>query len=246
MDRRRNRFRVASRAACSLAGASLASHSALAGPPNAGEDRPVPAIEAALLREFGGAYPAVASPSGVVREFSLTAAPSVVPLFDGRPVEVWAYDGQVAGPTLRVRLGETVRVQFTNRSPQPTTIHWHGVRVPIGMDGVPGVTQPAVQPGGGFVSEFTPKAVDGMYAAKPFDPTGFELAPGNRLDLDVTFPAAAERKRIVVSDRFTRSCLRLATFDLGGKVAPAPSFPAPAPLPPGRVPRPCLPASSSG
>ena len=62
---------------------------------------------------------------------------------------------EVPGPTLRVRLGETVRVTFTNKLPQPTTIHWHGVRVPNAMDGVPGVTQALIAPGETFVYEFT-------------------------------------------------------------------------------------------
>src|SRR5438093_10850219 len=109
------------------------------------------------LREFAGSYPADATPVGVTREFSLTAAPATVALLDGRPLQVWAYNGQVPGPVLRVRLGETVRATLTNRLPQPTTIHWHGVRVPNAMDGVPGVTQPAVQPGETFVYEVTPK-----------------------------------------------------------------------------------------
>jgi len=66
---------------------------------------------------------------GTVREVAITAAPATLPMIDGAPLEVWAYDGQVPGPTLRVRRGDTLRVRFTNRLPQPTTIHWHGVRV---------------------------------------------------------------------------------------------------------------------
>src|SRR5258708_7057549 len=91
------------------------------------------------LGEFAGAYPILARPNGIVRTFDLVAAPADVTFGDGR------------------RLGETLRVRFTNRLPQPTTIHWHGVRVPNAMDGVPGVTQPAIQPGESFVYEFTPK-----------------------------------------------------------------------------------------
>jgi len=109
------------------------------------------------VAEFAAAYPRDASPNGTVREFAVVAAPAAISLFDGRPFDVWAYNGQVPGPTLRVRLGETVRVRFTNNLPQPSTIHWHGVRVPNAMDGVPGVTQPPVQPGETFVYEFTPK-----------------------------------------------------------------------------------------
>lgn len=108
------------------------------------------------VREFRGSYPEHASPTGVVREFDITAAPARVDVA-GRGLEVWSYNGQIPGPTLRLRLGETLRVRFTNRIDQPTTIHWHGVRVPNAMDGVPHVTQPPVMPGEGFVYEFTPK-----------------------------------------------------------------------------------------
>lgn len=114
-------------------------------------------LEARLLSEFEGAYPAEVKPEGPVREFEIVAAPTTLPLVDGRQLEVWAYNGQVPGPTLRIALGETLRVHFTNELPQPTTIHWHGVRVPNAMDGVPNVTQPPVEPGGTFVYEFTPK-----------------------------------------------------------------------------------------
>src|SRR3954469_23073543 len=107
--------------------------------------------------EFEGSYQEVASPTGVVRTFDVTAAPTKIPLIDGKDLEVWAYNGRVPGPTLRVKLGETVRVRFTNNLPQETTIHWHGVRLPNAMDGVPFITQKPVQPGETFVYEFTPK-----------------------------------------------------------------------------------------
>ena len=100
-----------------------------------------------LVREFSGAYPPEAHPTGQVRSFEIVAAETELPLLDGNRLRVWAYNGQVPGPTLRVRLGDTVRVHFVNRLPQPTTIHWHGVRVPNAMDGVPNLTQPQVEPG---------------------------------------------------------------------------------------------------
>ena len=109
------------------------------------------------LAEFAGSYPELATPSGVVRTFELTAAPAELRLIDGKPLQVWAYNGQVPGPTLRIRLGETIRVHFTNHLPQETTIHWHGVRLPNAMDGVPYLTQQPVPPGGTFTYEFTPK-----------------------------------------------------------------------------------------
>lgn len=95
-----------------------------------------------------------ASPPGT--EIRLVAAPTRVQILDGRALEVWAYNGQIPGPTLRVRAGETLRVRLVNHLPQPTTIHWHGVRVPNAMDGVPHVTQPPVWPGEDFLYEFAP------------------------------------------------------------------------------------------
>lgn len=64
--------------------------------------------------------------------------------------EIWGYDGGVPGPEIRARQGETVRRTLLNSLPQPTAIHWHGMRVPNNMDGVPGLTQKAVQTGGEF------------------------------------------------------------------------------------------------
>ena len=109
------------------------------------------------LAEFAGSYPAEVAPTGVIRSYDVVAAPAELPLVDGKTLKVWAYNGQVPGPTLRVRLGETLRVRFTNHLPDETTIHWHGVRLPNAMDGVPGLTQPAVAPGATFTYEFTPK-----------------------------------------------------------------------------------------
>src|SRR5262245_37940797 len=60
------------------------------------------------------------------------------------------YDGVVPGPTLRVKRGEELHVRLVNELSEPTSIHWHGVRVPNAMDGVPGLTQPPVLPGASF------------------------------------------------------------------------------------------------
>jgi len=73
----------------------------------------------------------------------------------GINVDAWTYNGTVPGPTIHVRQGDRIRVIFTNHLPEPTTIHWHGLDVPADMDGVPGMSQPPVQPGQTFVYEFT-------------------------------------------------------------------------------------------
>ncbi len=64
--------------------------------------------------------------------------------------DVWAYNGRVPGPELRFQQGERLAVTFENRLNQPSTVHWHGLRLPNSMDGVPGLTQAAVNPGETF------------------------------------------------------------------------------------------------
>jgi FtsP/CotA-like multicopper oxidase with cupredoxin domain len=90
------------------------------------------------------------------REFSLLAAPASTPLLGaGQPqTAVWAYSGQVPGPEIRVRQGDRVRILVENQLPEETTIHWHGVRVPNSMDGVPYLTQKPIARGETFPYEF--------------------------------------------------------------------------------------------
>ncbi|TIR28451.1 MAG: multicopper oxidase family protein, partial [Mesorhizobium sp.] len=92
------------------------------------------------------------------KEIRLTAEPARAQLAgaDHPPSDVWAYDGRIPGPTLRLRQGEAVRFLVENRLDQDTTVHWHGIRLPNAMDGVPGLTQPPIKPGESFLYEFTP------------------------------------------------------------------------------------------
>ena len=69
---------------------------------------------------------------------------------------LWGYNGTVPGPTLRVKRGDELRVRLVNELAEPTTIHWHGLRLPNAMDGVPQLTQPAVAPGASFDCRFRP------------------------------------------------------------------------------------------
>ena len=69
--------------------------------------------------------------------------------------DVWGYDGRVPGPELRFRQGERLRIEVHNALPTDTTVHWHGVRLPHAMDGVPHLTQAPIAAGGGrFLYEF--------------------------------------------------------------------------------------------
>ncbi|HEU0180402.1 MAG TPA: multicopper oxidase domain-containing protein [Blastocatellia bacterium] len=72
-----------------------------------------------------------------------------------RKMNAWGYNGVVPGPMIEVNEGDRLRVVFTNKLPEPTTVHWHGLEIPIEMDGTPYISQPMVEPGGVFVYEFT-------------------------------------------------------------------------------------------
>ncbi|MEP7274498.1 MAG: multicopper oxidase domain-containing protein, partial [Acidobacteriota bacterium] len=72
-----------------------------------------------------------------------------------RKMMAWGYNGSVPGPMFEVVEGDRVRVIFENKLPEPTTVHWHGLEIPIEMDGTPFISQPMVEPGGVFIYEFT-------------------------------------------------------------------------------------------
>jgi FtsP/CotA-like multicopper oxidase with cupredoxin domain len=89
-----------------------------------------------------------------VKEFHLVAEPVVRQMAPGFKAHLWGYNGQSPGPTIEVVEGDRVRIFVTNRLPEHTSIHWHGQRLPNGMDGVSGLTQKAIDPGKTFVYEF--------------------------------------------------------------------------------------------
>jgi len=78
-------------------------------------------------------------------------------LGDGKAAtDIWGFGGNAPGPILRVKQGEELAVAFTNKLPQASAVHWHGIRNINAMDGVPGLTQTVVEPGGSFAYRFTP------------------------------------------------------------------------------------------
>lgn len=89
-----------------------------------------------------------------VKEFHLVAEPVVREIAPGMKAHLWGYNGQSPGPTIEVVEGDKVRIFVTNRLPENTSIHWHGQRLPNGMDGVNGLTQPPIPPGKTFMYEF--------------------------------------------------------------------------------------------
>jgi len=88
------------------------------------------------------------------KEFHLVAEPVEREIAPGMVAKLWGYNGQSPGPTIEVVEGDRVRIFVTNRLPEHTTIHWHGQRLPNGMDGVGGLTQPHIKPGKTFVYQF--------------------------------------------------------------------------------------------
>lgn len=123
------------------------------------EDRPPRQNPAA-----GGSHVPVRTPNGWplpwrmrdgVKEFHLVAEEFEHEFAAGGKATVWGYNGSTPGPTIEAVEGDRVRIYVTNRLAEPTSVHWHGVLLPSGMDGVAGVTQPSIKPGETYLYEFT-------------------------------------------------------------------------------------------
>jgi FtsP/CotA-like multicopper oxidase with cupredoxin domain len=94
------------------------------------------------------------NPDPNVLEIELEARISDVEILPGFKTPAWTYNGSVPGPLIRAKVGDRLIVHFTNSLPEPTTIHWHGLRVPNEMDGAPGATQEPIPTDGAFRYEF--------------------------------------------------------------------------------------------
>ncbi|HSM79546.1 MAG TPA: multicopper oxidase domain-containing protein, partial [Bryobacteraceae bacterium] len=88
------------------------------------------------------------------KEFHLVADVVRTEFLPGRAVDAWGYNGTVPGPAIEVEEGERIRIIVENRLPEATSMHWHGLEIPVEMDGVPGVVQDPIPPGGKFTYEF--------------------------------------------------------------------------------------------
>ena len=94
------------------------------------------------------------NPDPHIVEIDLDARIAHVEVAPGIATDAWTYNGGLPGPLIRVHVGDRLIVHFTNHLPEPTTVHWHGLRLPIEMDGVPDVSQPPVLPDGSFTYDF--------------------------------------------------------------------------------------------
>jgi manganese oxidase len=111
-----------------------------------------------------GREPRVTTPNGIslpwrlvdgIKVYHLIAEPVRHEFAPGLVGNCWGYNGRVHGPTIEAVEGDRVRIYVTNRLPEPTTVHWHGILLPNGMDGVAGLNQKPIQPGETFRYEFT-------------------------------------------------------------------------------------------
>jgi hypothetical protein len=91
---------------------------------------------------------------GGVKVFHLTAEPVKQMIIPGRTFDLWGFNGSAPGPTIQANEGDRIRIVFENHLPEPTGIHWHGLELPIEMDGVPGIGQKPIMPGERFIYEF--------------------------------------------------------------------------------------------
>jgi FtsP/CotA-like multicopper oxidase with cupredoxin domain len=127
--------------------------------------QPVPAAPLSPY-EFGPGVIPVVSPDVAdmpwrlengVKAFDIRVEHVRTQLIPGRVMDGWGFNGSIPGPTIQVNEGDRVRLNVENRLPEPFSMHWHGLEIPNDMDGMPGISQEAIPPGGRFVYEFTLK-----------------------------------------------------------------------------------------
>lgn len=112
-----------------------------------------------------------------VKEFHLVAQPVEQEFAPGMKVNVWGYNRGTPGPTIELVEGDRVRLFVSNRLPEPTSVHWHGILLPSGMDGVSGLSQPRIGPGETYVYEFTLRQ-HGTYLYHPHADETLQMAMG--------------------------------------------------------------------
>lgn len=134
----------------------------------------------------------VASTASTPRRLKLTLSPEQRYWYApaGEPVALWGFDRDL----LRLRQGEPVEIEVENRLPEPTTVHWHGLRIDNAMDGVSGLTQAPIAPGARFIYRFTPEDA-GTFWAHSHHRTFEQLARG------LYMPLIVEEKEPVDVDR---------------------------------------------
>jgi len=144
-----------------------------------------------------------------VKEFHLVAEPVVREMAPGFKAHLWGYNGQSPGPTIEVVEGDRVRIFVTNKLPEVHSIHWHGQRLPNGMDGVTGLTQPGIPPGKTFVYEFMARR-PGTFMYHPHADEMVQMAMG-MMGFWVTHP---RKKHPLIEDVDRDFVFLLSAYDI--------------------------------
>ena len=183
----------------SLTGGALLKKASAATPKNEAHTHTKPSVRHQSRR----AYTPVVTPNGStlpykmkngIKEFHLIAEPVEREFAPGMKVKCWGYNGQTPGPTIEAVEGDRVRILVTNKLAEHTSIHWHGIFLPNGMDGVGGLTQPHIKPGETYVYEFTLRQ-HGTFMYHPHADEMVQLAVG-MMGLFIVHPKKPERPRI--------------------------------------------------
>lgn len=135
------------------------------GQPGSGQEHHDPAAMDAAMAKRDKSFPAKTAGQGApdlaptttpdgTKEFVLTARIAKWELEPGKTVDAWTFNGTVPGPTLKVAVGDKVRVIVKNELPESTSVHWHGILLPNAVDGVANMTQDPIKPGATFTYEF--------------------------------------------------------------------------------------------
>jgi manganese oxidase len=132
--------------------------------------------------------------NGDWKEFHLVAEPVEREFAPGMTAHLWGYNGQSPGPTIEAVEGDKVRIFVTNKLPEHTTVHWHGMRLPNGMDGVGGLTQPHIEPGKTFVYEFVIQG-SGTFMYHPHSDEMVQMAMG-MMGMFVVHPRDSQFRRV--------------------------------------------------
>ena len=171
-----------------------------------------------LVPNTGRPYNAVVTPNGWtlpwrmnqgVKEFHLVAEPVVREMCEGFKAHLWGYNGQSPGPTIEVVEGDRVRMFVTNKLPEVTSVHWHGQRLPNGMDGVTGLTQKAIEPGKTYVYEFVARR-PGTFMYHPHADEMVQMAMG-MMGFWVTHP---KQKHPLIDEVDRDFCFLLNSYDI--------------------------------
>ena len=154
-----------------------------------------------------------------VKEFHLVAEPVIREIAPGMKATLWGYNGQSPGPTIEVVEGDRVRLFVTNKLPEHTTIHWHGQRLPNGMDGVGGMTQKQIPVGKTFVYEFVARR-PGTFMYHPHADEMVQMAMG-MMGFWVTHP---KTKHPLIHEVQRDFCFLLNAYDIDpGSTTPMPN-----------------------